>query len=92
LSFETPQCGEIHRRASEPAATGLLRPIPTQLPVRCLYKGIENPEERLDIDTERVVTREAWTAAVIETMNEFIDEVAVINPAVKSTSNFELLR
>ena len=57
-----------------------------------LYKGIENPEERLDIDTERVVTREAWTAAVIETTNELIDEVVAINSAVKSTPDFELLR
>ena len=66
--------------------------ITVQVASSVLYKGIENPEERLDIDTERVVTREAWTAAVIETTNELIDEVVAINSAVKSISDFELLR
>lgn len=49
--------------------------------VYCVQKSsIENPDERIDIETELPVTKRAWAAAVLDTAHEFRRTVLDLNP------------
>ncbi len=43
-------------------------------------QGAQNPEKRLDIDTDHPITKQGWANAVIETARDFREAVLDLNP------------
>ncbi|UOO96434.1 hypothetical protein MUK72_06945 [Halococcus dombrowskii] len=46
-------------------------------------EGARNPDERLDIDTSRPITKQGWIKAVIDTAQEFHDTIIDMNPSLR---------
>ncbi|NGM71291.1 hypothetical protein G6M89_20195 [Natronolimnobius sp. AArcel1] len=50
---------------------------------RCsTLKGARNPDERLEIDVQRPVSKQGWIDAVIDTAREFYDTIVELNPSL----------
>ncbi len=55
-------------------------------------KGARNPDERLEVDTARPVTKRAWIEEVVDTAREFHGTILEMNPDLRTRGVMQQLR
>lgn len=56
------------------------------------YAGTTDPEQRLDVDTSRPVTKTAWRDAVVDATQTLHETVIEENPALEADDSLERIR